>query len=106
LTNSNKKLLQLDRSDNYNKLIEKLNSNKDGMHFINAYVFTQNESIWEQAANKKGGNTLEWMTLLSLKYDYNTGFEFWDAGTLTFVIHKKDLAIGNFSNVYAMIESS
>jgi hypothetical protein len=30
----------------------------------------------------------------------------WDAGTFTFSIHAKDLALGNFSNVHGSLESS
>ncbi len=75
-------------------------------HGINTYVFCQNESVEEEAAKLKGGRTEEWMVLLSLGYDRNTEFCFWDAGTLTFVIRKQDLSIADFSNVVAFIESS
>lgn len=38
-------------------------------------------------------------------FDKNTDC-YWDAGTLSFTIHKKDLAAGELSNVVAFIESS
>ncbi len=73
-------------------------------HSINAHVFTQHESPQEQGAAKFGGHAHEWMTLLCLESigDLN----FWDAGTLTYSIHKQDLAIADFGRVVASIESS
>jgi uncharacterized protein YwqG len=78
----------------------------DNIHSSNGYVFTQHESPEEQAVENKNGEINEWMNLLCLGWDKNTGYCFWDAGTLTYTIHKKDLAIGDFSNVVATIESS
>ena len=79
---------------------------QEKVHSINAYVFTQNESPEEQAAKIKLGEASEWMNLLSIDYDPRVGFCFWDAGTLTFTIHKKDLAIADFANVCVSLESS
>lgn len=73
-------------------------------HSINAQVFTQHESPQEQAAAAMGGFAHEWVTLLCLE---SVGdFCFWDAGTLTFSVHKRDLAIADFNRVVASIESS
>ncbi|MCT4580450.1 MAG: DUF1963 domain-containing protein [Flavobacteriales bacterium] len=79
---------------------------QDEHHSINDYVFTQHESPQEQAALKHKGNPEDWVLLLKVCSDNNTGFCFWDAGELFFVIHKSDLAKMDFSNVYACIESS
>lgn len=77
---------------------------KTRAHSINAQVFTQHESPQEQAAAAMGGFAHEWMTLLCLE---SVGdFCFWDAGTLTFSVHKRDLAIADFDRVVASIESS
>ncbi len=73
---------------------------------MNGYVFTQKESPQERAARAKGGWPEEWIVLLALGHDNNTRFNFWDAGTLYFVIHKVDLANLDFSNVYCGLESS
>lgn len=73
-------------------------------HSINAQVFTQHESPQEQAAATMGGFAHEWMNLLGLE---SVGdFCFWDAGTLTFSVHKRDLAIADFARIIATIESS
>ncbi|TPN86786.1 DUF1963 domain-containing protein [Aquimarina algicola] len=73
-------------------------------HSINSHVFTQHESPQELAAARFGGEPSEWIVLLNME---STGeFNFWDAGTLTYCIHKKDLAIKDFSRVFASIESS
>lgn len=73
-------------------------------HSLNAYVFTQHESPEEQAAARFGGEPGEWMVLLNME---SIGeFSFWDAGTLTYCIHKKDLAIADFSRIHSSIESS
>ncbi|GAA0732009.1 hypothetical protein GCM10009430_44790 [Aquimarina litoralis] len=73
-------------------------------HSIHSSVFTQHESPQEIAAAKFGGEPSEWMVLLNME---SVGeFSFWDAGTLTYCIHKKDLAIQNFSNISSSIESS
>ncbi len=73
-------------------------------HSMNSSVFTQHESPQEQAGAKYNGAPSDWMVLLCLE---SIGeFNFWDAGTLSYCVHKKDLAIVNFSKVYASIESS
>ena len=73
-------------------------------HSLNSSVFTQHESPQEIAAAKFGGEPTEWLVLLNME---SVGeFSLWDAGTLTYCIHKKDLAIGDFSRVSASIESS
>lgn len=77
---------------------------KTGTHGINVSVITQHESPQEQAVYKFGGKPNEWMILLNL--ESIDEFSFWDAGTLTYCIHKKDLAINDFSRVNTSIESS
>lgn len=73
-------------------------------HSINSSVFTQHESPQEWAAARYGGEPDEWLVLLCME---SVGeFNFWDAGTLTYCIHKKDLAIRDFSRINATIESS
>ncbi len=73
-------------------------------HSINANIFTQHESPQEQAADKFGGEPNEWLVLLNME---SIGeFSFWDAGTLTYCIHKKDLEIKEFSKIHTSIESS
>ncbi len=73
---------------------------------MNTHVFTQHESPEEQASRERGGLPAEWINLLMLCSDGNPGFCFWDAGTLTFSIHDKDLALGDFSRVLWSLESS
>ncbi len=75
-------------------------------HLINSHVFTQHENPEEQAAIERGGWEEEWVNLLMLATDNNPGFCFWDAGTLTFTIHQKDLALGDFSRIFVSLESS
>lgn len=77
-----------------------------GVHLQNAFVFTQQESPEEQAMGTQGGQLDEWVTLLTLYSDQHPGFSFWDAGTLTFTIHRKDLALCDFSRVCVSLESS
>lgn len=78
--------------------------NKFGSHKCNAYVFTQHESPEAQAATKFGGKPNEWLAILCME---SVGdFNFWDAGTLTYCVHKKDLAIQQFETVHSTIESS
>ncbi len=79
---------------------------KHGAHLMNAHVFTQNENPEEQASREVGGLPGEWVNLLMLDSDGKPGFCFWDAGTLTFSIHEKDLALGDFSRVHWSLESS
>ena len=73
---------------------------------VNGHVFTQHESPEEQSAEAKGGEHDEWMVLLSFCSDPRIGFQFGDSGTLTFCIHKRDLAAEDFSRVVATMESS
>ncbi|AXT50893.1 DUF1963 domain-containing protein [Aquimarina sp. BL5] len=73
-------------------------------HSIHSSVFTQHESPQEIAAAKFGGEPTEWVVLLNM--ESVDEFSFWDAGTLTYCIHKKDLAIKDFSKISASIESS
>jgi uncharacterized protein YwqG len=73
---------------------------------MNAHVFTQHENPQEQASREKGGLPQEWVNLLTLASDDKPGFCFWDAGTFTFSIHEKDLALGDFSRVHWSLESS
>ncbi|MDA7415849.1 DUF1963 domain-containing protein [Xenophilus arseniciresistens] len=93
----------------YWALEEELTGNADrqrGAHTMNAEVFTQHENPQEQASRERGGLPEEWINLLMLDSDSNPGFCFWDAGTLTFSIHEKDLALGDFSRVHWSLESS
>ncbi len=93
----------------YWALEEELTGNADrqrGAHLMNAHVFTQHENPEEQASRDKGGLPAEWINLLMLDSDNNPGFCFWDAGTFTYAIHEKDLALGDFSRVHWSLESS
>lgn len=98
-----------DDQDAYWDLEEELTGNADrfrGAHTLNAFVFTQHESPQEQASRDLGGLPQEWIPLLTLASDGNPGFCFWDAGTFTFCIHEKDLAVGDFTGVHWSLESS
>ncbi len=86
-------------------LQEELGKSAD-CHLVNAHVFTQHESPEEQASAERGGLPGEWINLLMLESDNRPGFCFWDAGTLSFSIHMKDLALGDFSRTFASLESS
>ncbi|MFN9476478.1 DUF1963 domain-containing protein [Acidovorax sp.] len=95
-------------SDTYAELADELSFSPDklhGVHLQNAFVFTQHESPEEQSVALQRGSPGEWVNLLRLGSDQHPGFEFGDAGTLTFTIHRKDLALGDFSRVLAFIES-
>ena len=105
-----------DRLEAIGEAIETLRANYPGVprhkfpfterayHGLNTYVFTQHESPEQQAAARFGGEPTEWCVLLNLE---SIGeFSFWDAGTLTYCIHKRDLAAGDFSTIHASIESS
>jgi hypothetical protein len=113
-TGEDASLLQItdddDQEDAYNTLADELSFSPEdpqhGVHLQNAFVFTQHESPEEQAVAMLRGSAGEWVNLLRLGSDQHPGFEFWDAGTLTFTIHRKDLALGDFSRVLAFIESS
>jgi Leucine-rich repeat (LRR) protein len=107
-------LLEIDEDESLHTAYERLcislapnrTAGKSDVHGINRHVFTQGESMEELAAQKLGGDAADWAVLLTLGFDRNTDFCFWDAGTLTFLIHKRDLAASDFSRVVAMIESS
>ena len=79
---------------------------RSGPSQINGYTFTQHESPETQAANELGGRPDEWVCLLELDSHMDVGFCFWDAGTLTFVIHQEDLRRNDFSRVHVSLESS
>ena len=71
---------------------------------INAYVFTQHEDPEHQVSLRQKGNPEDWVVLLMVG---SSGSFMWgDAGTLSYVIHKSDLAQGDFSNVHCTLESS
>lgn len=53
-----------------------------------------------------GKNYREADFLLALRFDKHTGFCFWDAGDLLFMIHKEDLKTLSFDNVCATIVTS
>ena len=76
------------------------------IHGINEFVFKQHDSPEIEAAHKHKGNVEDWITLLRVSSDNQSGFCFWDAGEIYFVIHKSDLAKKDFSNVYYGLESS
>ena len=80
--------------------------NTVGDHCLNGYTYTQHESPEVQSSNRLGGIPEEWVSLLSLGYDHQVGFCFWDAGTLTFTIHQEDLRRHDFSRVLVSLESS
>ncbi|HEY1081129.1 MAG TPA: DUF1963 domain-containing protein [Prosthecobacter sp.] len=75
-------------------------------HAMNGHTFTQHESPQEQAANALRGMPEEWVPLLRLGWDSKVGFQFWDAGTVTFCIHQEDLRRGDFTRVHLSLESS
>jgi uncharacterized protein YwqG len=110
LTEKGMRLLELSDTplqESYDQMVEEewaKDKTRNGPHGVNSYVFTQHESPEEQAAIAKSGYSPEWMVLLAIDYDKNLEFQFSDAGTLTFCIHKKDLAAGDFSNVFTTIE--
>lgn len=71
---------------------------------VNAHGFTQHEHPELQASLALKGNPQDWMILLLVS---SAGDMQWgDAGDLFFVIHKSDLAKGDFSNVFVTMESS
>lgn len=80
--------------------------NDKSLHSINSYVFKQHGSPELEAVDKLKGKSEEWMVLLKVSSDNNPEFCFWDAGEIYFVIHKSDLAKGDFSNVYCGLETS
>ena len=76
------------------------------IHAINSYVFMQHDTPQIEAADALRGRPGDFMFLLRVSSDDNPGFCFSDAGEIFFVIHKSDLALGDFSNVYCGLESS
>ena len=113
LTGKDAVLLKIEDDEKLQKaywaLEEELTGNADrqrGAHTMNADVFTQHENPQEQASREGGGLPAEWVNLLMLDSDNNPGFCFWDAGTFTYCIHEKDLALGDFSRVLWSLESS
>jgi uncharacterized protein YwqG len=76
------------------------------VHAVNSYVFKQHDTPQIEAADRMKGRPEDFMVLLRVSSDSNPGFSFWDAGEIYFVIHKSDLARGDFSNVYSGLESS
>ena len=60
----------------------------------------------ERAAVELKGNPEDWVVLLRMYSDLDSGFQFYDAGELYFMIHKSDLAKADFSNVFAIADSS
>ncbi|MFC6100031.1 DUF1963 domain-containing protein [Olivibacter domesticus] len=76
------------------------------VHGLNSYVFKQHGSPQIEASNKLKGHPEDYIVLLRVSSDNNTGFSFWDAGEIYFVIHKSDLAKGDFSNIFCGLESS
>ena len=71
---------------------------------INCYAFTQHEDPEHQISLVHKGNAEDWVVLL--KVGSSGDFMWGDAGDLSYVIHKSDLAKGDFSNVYCTLESS
>jgi len=71
---------------------------------VNAYGFSQHEQPELQASLRQRGNPQDWIILLTVT---SSGDMQWgDSGDLFFVIHKSDLACGDFSNVFVTMESS
>ena len=88
----------------YDVFEEPLGKHNKYDYAVNAYGFSQHEHPELQASLAKKGNPQDWMTLLTVS---STGDMQWgDAGDLFFVIHKSDLARGDFSNVFVTMESS
>lgn len=95
----------LEPEDRLEAIGEQLELNPErGVHEVNSHVFTQHECPELQAALSKKGRPEDWVVLLKVA---SAGeFQWWDAGELFFVIHKSDLAKGDFSNIYVSLESS
>jgi len=113
LSGEDASLLEIDRDDKLQEAYWALEAElagdgerRNGAHLMNAHVFTQHENPQEQASRERGGLPQEWINLLTLDSDNKPGFCFWDAGTFTFSIHEKDLALGDFSRVHWSLESS
>ena len=81
-----------------------INKQNPFQYAVNAYGFTQHEHPELQASLAKKGNPEDWVTLLIVGSEGD--MQWGDAGDLFFVIHKSDLAKGDFSNVFITMESS
>ncbi|KAA2243391.1 DUF1963 domain-containing protein [Chitinophaga agrisoli] len=92
--------------DETKALKEALYPSVNPVHSVNSYVFKQHDTPEAEAVNALKGKPEDWMVLLRVSSDDNTGFNFWDAGDIYFMIHKSDLVQGDFSNVYCGLESS
>jgi len=75
-------------------------------HSMNGYTFTQHESPQQQAANDLYGDAEDWVPLLKVGSDDGPKFMFWDAGNITFSIHKDALSRHDFSNIHYFLYSS
>lgn len=109
LTPEGRSLLEIEDQgleEGYATLRSSLLGGDDDAFVVNGHVFTQHESPEEQSAEDRGGDHGEWMVLLSFCSEGKVGFMFGDAGTMTFCIHKKDLAAGDFGRVVATQETS
>ncbi|BAV04741.1 Uncharacterized protein YwqG [Filimonas lacunae] len=95
---------QYEATEQLEKSLHSLNANP--IHSINSYVFKQHDTPEIEAVDAKRGKPEEWMVLLKVSSDPKTGFQFWDAGVIYFVIHKSDLERKDFTNVYCGLESS
>lgn len=95
-----------DMYDETESLKEALYPSVTPVHSINSYVFKQHDTPEMEAVNVFKGKPEDWVVLLRVGSDRNTGFSFWDAGEIYFVIHKSDLAQKNFSKVFCGLESS
>lgn len=90
--------------DLYDSFERPINEKNTFQYAVNAHGFTQHEAPELQASLAKKGNPEDWMTLMVFT---SAGDMQWgDAGDLFFVIHKSDLAKGDFSNVFVTMESS
>jgi len=90
------------------ELIDELNGKLSGEHdaAINAHVFTQCSTPYEDAAKMMGGKPEDYVILLRVDSDQDIcGFCFGDAGYLYFVIAKERLKHKDFSQIYCFIES-
>lgn len=108
-TGSAEKLAELEEDDEATEELRRVfeqATERQPTHSINSYVFKQHDSPQIEAANKLMGRPEDFVVLLRVSSDNQTGFSFWDAGEIYFVIHKSDLAKGDFSNVFCGLESS
>ncbi|PTY06798.1 hypothetical protein DB346_00630 [Verrucomicrobia bacterium LW23] len=76
-------------------------------HGMFAWPDFMHKNTRHQAATlTRRGTADDWILLLALVYDPDVGFDFWDSGTLNILIHRDDLAAGNFSATFAAIETT